>query len=81
MIFSDKFVDLIKRTIFFSVIWVISSFIIGIASLIVFLPFIIFKDRNYFSSCVALYLVLQVFFTSAYIYAIIDSVSSKGGKQ
>lgn len=80
MMYSDKFTNLIKTVIFFMFIWIVTSIIIFLASIIVFLPFIIFRDRDYFSACISLYLILQVFFTSAYIYAIIDSVKNKGGK-
>ena len=81
MMYTEKFVKLIKTSLFYSIIWVIMSFVILAATFIVFIPFILFKSRDYFSACVALYFVLQVFFTSAYAYAIIDSVKTKGGKR
>lgn len=73
MKYNDRFISLLRAVIFYSVVWVLMSFVLFMVTLLVSLPCLL--GNKFTNTFLSLYCFVELGFAIAYIFVIIDSVT------
>lgn len=73
---EDRLYSLSTTVVIFSVVWVcLTAVVVAITVSLILTPLLLFDVVSYKRAFLLVYLILEAIFTSAYIYAIISTVT------